>query len=163
MTKTRKCLAFVIAMVMAFTLICIPGQAFEGPDYDKKAVYGVDNYVAFGDSVASGMNNDVRPLYEQAFDADGNPVLDAEGNPTYVEILGSTDYGYVGRVAERLGLDLHGNGAVSYAHTGMRVKDDWYSNYMNSIVTTEQFLRELYQADDSVKVHETVNRYMKSE
>ena len=38
---------------------------------------------------------------------------------------------------------------------------DWYSNHMNSIVTTEQFLRELYQADDSKKVHETVDRYMK--
>ena len=38
---------------------------------------------------------------------------------------------------------------------------DWYSNNMNSIVTTEQFLSELYKADDSDKVHETVKQYMK--
>ena len=117
MTKTRKCLALVLALVMALSLICIPGLAYEGPEYDKQAVYGVDKYVAFGDSVASGMNNEVRPLYVQ------NGV-DEEGNPTYVEILGSTDYGYVGRVADRMGLNLHENGgAVSFAHTGMRVKD----------------------------------------
>ena len=118
MTKTRKCLAFVLAFVMALSLICIPGLA-----YDKKDVYNINKYVAFGDSVASGMNNEVRPLYKQVVDADGNPVLDADGNPTYVEILGSTDYGYVGRVSAGMGLDLHGGGAVSWAHTGMRVKD----------------------------------------
>ena len=116
MTKTRKCLAFVLALVMAMSLICIPGLAYEGPDYDKKAVYGIENYVAFGDSVASGMNNEVRPLYEKV-------GVDEEGNDILVEILGSTDYGYVGRVADRMGLDLHGNGAVSFSHTGMRVKD----------------------------------------
>ena len=123
MTKTRKCLALVLAFVMALSLVCIPGLAYEGPEYDKKAVYNVDKYVAFGDSVASGMNNDVRPLYEQVFDENGEPVLNEEGEPTYVEILGSTDYGYVGRVADRMGLNLHGGGAVSWAHTGMRVKD----------------------------------------
>ena len=111
MTKMKKCLAFVLALVMALSLACIPGFA-----YDKKAVYGVEKYVAFGDSVASGMNNYQRPLYEQV-------GVDAEGNPIYVEKLGSTDVGYVARVADRLGLDLHGNGAVSWAHTGMRVKD----------------------------------------
>ena len=123
MTKTRKCLAFVLAFVMALSLICIPGLAYEGPEYDKKAVYNVDKYVAFGDSVASGMNNDVRPPYVQVFDEEGNPVLDENGEPTYVERLGSTDYGYVGRVSAAMGLDLHGGGAVSWAHTGMRVKD----------------------------------------
>ena len=102
MTKMKKCLAFVLALVMALSLACIPGFA-----YDKKAVYGVEKYVAFGDSVASGMNNEVRPLYDE----------------NGVEKLGSTDVGYVGLVANRLGLDLHGNGAVSWAHTGMRVKD----------------------------------------
>ena len=112
MTKTRKCLALVLAFVMALSLVCIPGLA-----YDQKDVYNIDKYVAFGDSVASGMNNEVRPLYVQ------NGV-DEEGNPTYVEILGSTDYGYVGRVSAAMGLNLHENGgAVSWAHTGMRVKD----------------------------------------
>lgn len=118
MTKTRKCLAFVLAFVMALSLFCIPGLA-----YDQKDVYNINKYVAFGDSVASGMNNDVRPLKEQVFDENGEPVLNEDGEPTYVEILGSTDYGYVGRVSAAMGLDLHGGGAVSWAHTGMRVKD----------------------------------------
>ena len=132
MTKTRKCLAFVLALVMAMSLICIPGLAYEGPEYDKQAVYGVDKYVAFGDSVASGMNNEVRPLYVQ------NGV-DEEGNPTYVEILGSTDYGYVGRVADRMGLNLHGGGAVSFAHTGMRVKAFWRRSGAASTIPTIWF------------------------
>ena len=118
MTKTRKCLALVLAFVMALSLVCIPGLA-----YDKKDVYNIQKYVAFGDSVASGMNNDVRPLYKQVVDENGEPVLDEDGHPTYVEILGSTDYGYVGRVSAGMGLDLHGGGAVSWSHTGMRVKD----------------------------------------
>ena len=117
MTKTRKCLAFVLAFVMALSLVCIPGLAY------GKDEYNVQKYVAFGDSVASGMNNEVRPLYEQVFDENGEPVLNEDGEPTYVEILGSTDYGYVGRVSAAMGLDLHGGGAVSFAHTGMRVKD----------------------------------------
>ena len=117
MKNLRKSLAVLLALVMVFSFACIPGLAY------GKDVYNINKYVAFGDSVASGMNNDVRPLYKQVFDADGNPVLDADGNPTYVEILGSTDYGYVGRVAAGLGLDLHGGGAVSWAHTGMRTKD----------------------------------------
>ena len=33
MTKTRKCLALVLAFVMALSLVCIPGLA-----YDKKDV-----------------------------------------------------------------------------------------------------------------------------
>ena len=52
MTKMKQCLAFVLALVMAFSLACIPGFA-----YDKKDVYGVEKYVAFGDSVASGMRS----------------------------------------------------------------------------------------------------------
>lgn len=110
MTKTRKCLAFVLALVMAFSLACIPGLAY------GKDEYNIQKYVAFGDSVASGMNNEVRPLYEQV-------GVDENGDPIYVEKLGSTDYGYVGRVSAGMGLDLHGGGAVSWAHTGMRVKD----------------------------------------
>ncbi len=110
MTKTRKCLAFVLAFVMALSLVCIPGLAY------GKDEYNIQKYVAFGDSVASGMNNEVRPLYEQV-------GVDENGDPIYVEKLGSTDYGYVGRVSAGMGLDLHGGGAVSWAHTGMRVKD----------------------------------------
>ena len=119
MTKTRKCLAFVLAFVMALSLICIPGFA-----YDKKDVYGVEKYVAFGDSVASGMNNGVRPLYDE----------------NGVEKLGSTDVGYVGLVAARLGLDLHGNGAVSWAHTGMRVKDILYEINPNAVDYTDDLV-----------------------
>ena len=117
MHKLHKCLAFLLTLALILSVAVVPGLAYD------KDVYNIDKYVAFGDSVASGMNNEVRPLYKQVLDDEGNPVLDAEGKPTYVEILGSTDYGYVGRVANAIGLDLHGNGAVSWAHTGMRVKD----------------------------------------
>ena len=95
MHKLRKGLAFLLALVMVLSLTCVPGLAY------GKDVYNIRKYVAFGDSVASGMNNDVRPLYEQV-------GVDEEGNPILVEKLGSTDYGYVGRVSAGLGLDQIG-------------------------------------------------------
>ena len=37
----------------------------------------------------------------------------------------------------------------------------WYTDNMNSIVTTSQFLDELYKVDDSDAVQHVVNKYMR--
>lgn len=110
MYKLRKGLAFLLAFVLMVSIACIPGLAY------GKDVYNIDKYIAFGDSVASGMNNEGGPVYAQT-------GVDADGNPTYAEILGTTDFGYVARVARGVGLDIADGSARSWSHTGMRIRD----------------------------------------
>ncbi len=109
MHKFRKLLTLLLALTMVLGILCVPGLAY------GKDVYNINKYVAFGDSVASGMNNEGGPLKVQT-------GTDAEGNPVYTELLGTTDFGYVARVARGVGLDVN-DGAISWSHTGMRVKD----------------------------------------
>ena len=121
----RKSLALVLALILAFSLACVPSLAY-GRD-----VYNINKYVAFGDSVASGMNNEVRPPnvpVQTGTDDDGNPVYSA------VEVLGTTKFGYISRVADAIGLSIdEGGGAISWSHTGMRVRDILHEIKANTV------------------------------
>ena len=79
-TRLQKRLAFLLALVMAAALLCVPSFA---ADTAAPNEYGIRNYVALGDSIATGLN---------------------DNNGTNQDAYGSWEVGYTTQLAARLGL-----------------------------------------------------------
>ena len=107
----KRALSVLLVLTMVLTFACVPALAANP--------YHIQKYVAFGDSIATGMNEEKGPLKEPAGEVDEN------GEAVLVEIIGSNGIGYTDDVARALGL-TYGEDYISYAHTGLRSGDIRY-------------------------------------
>lgn len=90
-TQLQRRLSFLLAVVMVAALLCVPSFAAGNTAPNE---YGITNYVALGDSIATGLN---------------------DNNGTNEDAYGSWEVGYTTLLAGRLGLL---DGAESYVPEG---------------------------------------------
>ena len=110
----KRRISMLLVLAMLFGILCVPTFAA------NKNNYGIHRYVAMGDSIATGMNEEVGvpkvPTDE----------LDENGAPVMKEIIGSNEIGYTADVARALNL-IYGDDYTSYAYAGMRTNDILYA------------------------------------
>ena len=116
----KSALSLLLVLTMVFTVACIPALAANP--------YNIRTYVAFGDSIATGMNEEKGPNKYPTGE------LDENGEPVLEEGLGSNGNGYTDCVARALELEA-GNGYYSYGHTGLRTNELLY--FLDPSVSTE--------------------------
>ena len=111
MKMTKKLVALLLVLTLAVSVACMPAAASNQ--------YSINKYVALGDSIATGMNEDLGPLKVPT------DAVDENGEPVLVEIFGSNGQGYTDCVARALDL-TNGESYFSYAHTGLRTNEIRY-------------------------------------
>lgn len=112
MKQTRRFLSVILALMMLVSVMVVPVAA---ADVD----YGIQYYVALGDSIAHGMNAEV-PALKISLGIDPET-----GEEITYPTFGTTADGYPSRVADALELE-NGDGFLSWALPGMRTKDILY-------------------------------------
>ena len=109
MKKAQRYLSMVLAAVMAVSIALIPVSASNS--------YNITKYVAFGDSIGAGMNNDVESprIYTGQTDGDGSKI--------FKRLFGSTDISYITKVADYLGLSEKDDSYKSWAYCAFRASE----------------------------------------
>ena len=98
-------------ITLALSIACMPAAASNQ--------YNIRKYVALGDSIATGMNEEKGPPKLPTGEVGEN------GEPVMGKTVGSNDIGYTANVAKQLDL-IEGSGYVSYAYPGLRAHDIRY-------------------------------------
>lgn len=122
MKKTTRILALMLSLVMAASLCGLSVLAESANEFQ------IEKYVAFGDSIAAGLNSD-----EGQGDVPRVPTgeLNDDGTPKQQEVFGTSPAGYTTQLARRLNLSGSGrvdtirpdDGYRSWAYAGMRSRD----------------------------------------
>ena len=131
-TQLQRRLSFLLALVLAAALLCVPSFAAEPPAPNE---FGIRNYVALGDSIATGLN---------------------DNTGTNQDAYGSWQNGYSTVLADRLGLL---DGAESYIPDGYSYpyytspNDGGYHSWAFPAMRTREILHQVdasynYEMDD---------------
>ena len=119
MNTMRRWLSGLLAVVMAAALLCVPSLAAE------KNEFGIESYVALGDSIATGLN---------------------DNNGTNQDAYGSWANGYTVKLAEKLGLL---DGADTYIPDGHSVlyytspNDSSFHSWAFPAMRTREILKQV--------------------
>ena len=126
MKQHRRWLSLLLALVMTAALLCVPTLAVE------KNPFGIESYVALGDSAATGLN---------------------DNNGTNQDAYGSWENGYTVKLAEKLGLL---DGADVYTPDGYGLQyytspnDSGFHSWAFPAMRTREILKQVdadYQYD----------------